>query len=78
MAAVPPQAITAIRGERITYLAVVATHKDRRVKTRLRWHLIAKNRSDQVRTDTMAPYLLAQCKASAQRVDAGPGAARIE
>ncbi|MFI6277904.1 ABC transporter ATP-binding protein [Streptomyces sp. NPDC050988] len=69
MAAVP-QAIAAIRGERVTYLAVVATHKDRRVKTMLRWHLIAKDQSDQVRTDTIAPYLLSKYRASAQRVEA--------
>ncbi|TLS44384.1 ABC transporter ATP-binding protein [Streptomyces montanus] len=69
MAAVP-QAIAAIRGERVTYLAVVATHKDRRVMTMLRWHLIAKDQSDQVRTDTLAPYLLSRYKASAERVEA--------
>jgi ATP-binding cassette subfamily B protein len=65
-----PQAIAAIRGERITYLAVVATHKDRRVMTMLRWHLIAKHQADQVRTDTLAPYLLGKYRASAERVEA--------
>ncbi|MGW0206671.1 ABC transporter ATP-binding protein [Streptomyces sp. NPDC003233] len=65
-----PQAIAGIRGERATYLAVVATHKDRRVMTMLRWHLIAKDQSDQVRTDTLAPYLLAKYTASAERVEA--------
>jgi ATP-binding cassette subfamily B protein len=65
-----PQAIAAIRGERITYLAVIATHKDRRVMTMLRWHLIAKHQADQVRTDTLAPYLLGKYRASAERVEA--------
>ncbi|MFG2783827.1 ATP-binding cassette domain-containing protein [Streptomyces prunicolor] len=65
-----PQAVASIRGERITYLAVVATHKDRRVKTMLRWHLIAKEQSDQIRTDTLAPYLLKKYTASAERVEA--------
>ncbi|MEU1477171.1 ABC transporter ATP-binding protein [Streptomyces sp. NPDC005760] len=65
-----PQAIASIRGERVTYLATVATHKDRRVMYMLRWHLIAKDQSDQVRTDTLAPYLLEKYKASAERVEA--------
>ncbi|MFE5326206.1 ATP-binding cassette domain-containing protein [Embleya sp. NPDC056575] len=65
-----PQAMAAIRGERVTYLAVVATHKDRRVMSMLRWHLIAKEQADQVRTDTLAPYLLDKYKASAKRVEA--------
>ncbi|MFI6985857.1 ABC transporter ATP-binding protein [Embleya sp. NPDC050154] len=65
-----PQAMASIRGERVTYLAVVATHKDRRVMSMLRWHLIAKEQADQVRTDTLAPYLLDKYKASAVRVEA--------
>ncbi|MCM2431038.1 ABC transporter ATP-binding protein [Streptomyces sp. RKAG337] len=64
-----PQAVASIRGERITYLATVATHKDRRVMYMLRWHLIAKDQADQVRTDTLAPYLLKKYKASAMRVE---------
>ncbi|MFE5331262.1 hypothetical protein ACFRCG_33220 [Embleya sp. NPDC056575] len=31
-----PQAMASIRGECVTYLAVVATHKDRRVMSMLR------------------------------------------
>ncbi|WP_327248438.1 ABC transporter ATP-binding protein [Streptomyces sp. NBC_01320] len=70
-----PQVIAGIRGERITYLATVATHKDRRVMYMLRWHLIAKDQSDQVRTDTLAPYLLKKYRASAERVEATSNAA---
>lgn len=65
-----PQAIASVRGERITYLATVATHKDRRMMGMLRWYLIAKDQSDQVRTDTLAPYLLEKYKTSAVRVEA--------
>ncbi|MFP8941666.1 ABC transporter ATP-binding protein [Streptomyces fenghuangensis] len=65
-----PQAVASIRGERVTYLATVATHKDRRVMYMLRWHMIAKEQADQIRTDTLAPYLLEKYKASAVRVEA--------
>ncbi|WP_406300865.1 ATP-binding cassette domain-containing protein [Embleya sp. NBC_00888] len=69
LVAAVPQAVASIRGERVTYLAVVATHKDRRVMSMLRWHLIAKDQADQVRTDTLAPYLLTKYRASATRVE---------
>ncbi|MFF8024758.1 hypothetical protein ACFZDJ_27385 [Streptomyces sp. NPDC007896] len=65
-----PQAIASIRSDRVTYLATVATHKDRRAKRMLRRHLIAKDQSDQVRTDTLAPYLLKKYEAGAVRVEA--------
>jgi ATP-binding cassette subfamily B protein len=65
-----PQAVAGMRGERITYLAVVATHKDFRVMYMLRWHLIAKDQADQVRTDTLAPHLLKKYEESAERVEA--------
>ncbi|WP_428956993.1 ABC transporter ATP-binding protein [Streptomyces sp. cg35] len=65
-----PQAVASIRGERITYLARIATHKDRRMMYMLRWYLIAKDQSDQVRTDTLAPHLLSKYRASAERVEA--------
>lgn len=65
-----PQAVASIRAERVTYLATVATHKDRRMMYMLRWFMIAKEQSDQIRTDTLAPYLLDKYKASAIRVEA--------
>ncbi|MET8468178.1 ABC transporter ATP-binding protein [Streptomyces sp. NPDC006422] len=70
-----PQAVASIRGERITYLARVATHKDRRMMSMLRWYLIAKNQSDQVRTDTLAPHLLRKYTSSAERVEETSNAA---
>jgi ATP-binding cassette subfamily B protein len=64
-----PQALASIKGERISYLAVLKTHHDRRVLVMLRWFLSHKDTADQVRSDTFAPYLLAKYRAAGRRVD---------
>ncbi|WP_433216705.1 ATP-binding cassette domain-containing protein [Microtetraspora malaysiensis] len=64
-----PQAVASIAGERITYLATLRTFHDRRMLNMLRWHLTHKDQADQIRTDTLAPYLLDKYRTSGVRVD---------
>ncbi|MBB2912073.1 ATP-binding cassette subfamily B protein [Streptosporangium becharense] len=64
-----PQALASVAGERVTYLATLRTFHDRRMLSMLRWHLSHKEQADQIRTDTLAPYLLDKYRASGARVD---------
>ncbi|MFF5210175.1 ATP-binding cassette domain-containing protein [Streptosporangium sp. NPDC000396] len=64
-----PQALASIAGERVAYLAILKTFHERRVLSMLRWHLTHKEQADQIRTDTLAPYLLDKYRASGVRVD---------
>ncbi|MBG0818435.1 ABC transporter ATP-binding protein [Planomonospora sp. ID82291] len=64
-----PQALASVAGERVTYLATLRTFHDRRMLSMLRWHLSHKDQADQIRTDTLAPYLLGKYRASGARVD---------
>ncbi len=64
-----PQALASVKGERITYLSFLATFHDRRMLNMLRWNLTHKDQADQIRTDTLAPYLLAKYRASGTKVD---------
>ncbi|WP_433513803.1 ABC transporter ATP-binding protein [Nonomuraea sp. CA-143628] len=64
-----PQALASVAGERVTYLATLRTFHDRRMLNMLRWHLTHKDQADQIRTDTLAPYLLDKYRASGARVD---------
>jgi len=65
-----PQAVTAIKGEQITYVATVATFRDQRVLYLLRWWMMDKENADQIRTDTVAPFLLGKYAQAGARVDA--------
>ncbi|MFC1418754.1 ATP-binding cassette domain-containing protein [Streptacidiphilus cavernicola] len=64
-----PQAATALKGERITYVATVATFRDRRVLYLLRWTMVAKDAADQIRTDTITPHLMGKYQSAGDRVD---------
>ncbi|MGJ6969210.1 ATP-binding cassette domain-containing protein [Streptosporangium sp. G11] len=64
-----PQALASVTGERVAYLATLRTFHDRRMLNMLRWHLTHKDQADQIRTDTLAPYLLDKYRASGTRVD---------
>ena len=64
-----PQAVTALKGAQVTYLATISTFRDRRVMYLLRWFMVAKENADQVRTDTVSPYLLGKYHAAGERVD---------
>jgi ATP-binding cassette subfamily B protein len=65
-----PQGIASVRGARIGYLSSLATSKDRRVLSLLRWYLVDRQVADQVRSGTIAPYLLAKYRRIGARVDA--------
>ncbi|NUW36891.1 ABC transporter ATP-binding protein [Nonomuraea sp. SMC257] len=64
-----PRALASVAGERVAYLATLRTFHDRRMLSMLRWHLSHKDQADQVRTDTLAPYLLDKYRSSGARVD---------
>ncbi|GAT68872.1 ABC transporter [Planomonospora sphaerica] len=64
-----PQALASVAGERVTYLATLRTFRDRRMLNMLRWYLSHKDQADQIRTDTLASYLLDKYRASGVRVD---------
>ncbi|MEV0196288.1 ABC transporter ATP-binding protein [Nonomuraea sp. NPDC050691] len=64
-----PRALASVAGERVAYLATLRTFHDRRMLSMLRWHLSHKDQADQVRTDTLAPYLLGKYRSSGARVD---------
>lgn len=65
-----PQAIAGVRGARLTYLASLETMKDRRLLGNLRWYLVDKQNADQIRSGTMAGFLLGKYRAAGARVDA--------
>ncbi|MFC4035879.1 ABC transporter ATP-binding protein [Streptomyces polygonati] len=65
-----PQAIAGVRGARLTYLASLETMKDRRLLGNMRWHLVDKQNADQIRSGTMADFLLGRYRAAGARVDA--------
>ncbi|SEL86397.1 ATP-binding cassette, subfamily B [Streptacidiphilus jiangxiensis] len=64
-----PQAVAATRAARVAYEAMIATSGLRRVMGMLRWHLGDKWQADQIRSDTIAPYLLGKYSAAAEEVE---------
>lgn len=67
-AALPP-GLASIRAARLNYLASLSTSKDRRLLGMLRWYLVDKQTADQIRSGTMAPFLLAKYRAAGARID---------
>lgn len=65
-----PQGVASIRASGVTYLAAIANIQDLRLMSMLRWHLIDKGQADQVRSDTISPYLLGRYRSAARRADA--------
>ncbi|WP_406303694.1 ABC transporter ATP-binding protein/permease [Streptomyces sp. NBC_00885] len=64
-----PKGVASVRAARITYIASLATAKDRRLLGMLRWYLVDKQTADQVRSGTMAPFLLGKYRATGKRID---------
>ncbi|WP_435127671.1 ATP-binding cassette domain-containing protein [Actinacidiphila sp. bgisy144] len=65
-----PQAVAGVRAARLNYLASLDTLSDRRLLGLLRWHLVDKANADQIRSGTMADFLLGKYRAAGARVDA--------
>ena len=65
-----PQAFAAVRAARLNYLASLDTMTDRRLLSLLRWYLVDKDAADQIRSGTMAGFLLDKYRTAGARVDA--------
>ncbi|MDH6110203.1 ATP-binding cassette subfamily B protein [Kitasatospora sp. MAP12-15] len=63
-----PQGIASVRAARISYLTMMDTFSDRRLLGMLRWYLVDKEAADQIRSGTMAPYLLGKYRAAGDRI----------
>jgi ATP-binding cassette, subfamily B, bacterial len=63
-----PRGIAAVREARIEYLTTLDTQDERRLLNMLRWHIADQRWADQVRSSTMAPYLLGRYSVAADRV----------
>ncbi|MEW2399993.1 ABC transporter ATP-binding protein [Streptomyces sp. NPDC046862] len=64
-----PKGVASVRAARISYIASLATSKDRRLLGMLRWYMVDKQTADQVRSGTMAPFLLGKYRAAGARID---------
>ncbi|CAM5694012.1 ATP-binding cassette domain-containing protein OS=Streptomyces alboniger OX=132473 GN=CP975_02865 PE=4 SV=1 [Streptomyces alboniger] len=64
-----PKGLASVRAARISYIASLATSKDRRLLGMLRWYLVDKQTADQVRSGTMAPFLLDKYRTAGARID---------
>ncbi|MCC9707147.1 ABC transporter ATP-binding protein/permease [Streptomyces sp. MNU76] len=64
-----PKGVASVRAARISYIASLATSKDRRLLGMLRWYLVDKQTADQVRSGTMAPFLLGKYRTAGARID---------
>ncbi|MFD1660162.1 ATP-binding cassette domain-containing protein [Streptomyces caeni] len=64
-----PKGVASVRAARISYIASLATSKDRRLLGMLRWYMVDKQTADQVRSDTMAPFLLGKYRTAGARID---------
>ncbi|MFJ8442804.1 ATP-binding cassette domain-containing protein [Kitasatospora griseola] len=77
-----PAGIAAVRTARIHYLATITTNDERAALRIYRWHLIDKQRADQVRSDQILPFMMAKYRAAEARIvavtdRAGTDAARV-
>ena len=63
-----PRGVAAVRGARVEYLTTLRTQDERRLLTMLRRHISDQRWADQVRSSTMAPYLLGRYSVAAERV----------
>ncbi|MFD9107028.1 ATP-binding cassette domain-containing protein [Streptomyces bottropensis] len=64
-----PKGLAGVRAARLNYIASLATSKDRRLLGMLRWYMIDKQIADQVRSGTMAAFLLGKYRAAGTRID---------
>ncbi len=65
-----PQGIASVKGARVHYQTSRTLSGERRVLNHLRWHMTDKDPADQLRSCTMADFLLARYRAIGARVDA--------
>ncbi|MFG3225105.1 ATP-binding cassette domain-containing protein [Kitasatospora sp. NPDC048194] len=77
-----PAGLAAVRTARIHYLAAVTTNDERAALRIYRWHLIDKQRADQVRSDQVLPFMMAMYRKAEARIvavtdKAGTDAARV-
>ncbi|MFI0928435.1 ABC transporter ATP-binding protein [Streptomyces sp. NPDC021012] len=68
--AVLPQGIASMKGARVQYESSRAMAAERRTLSHLRWHIADKGTADQLRSGTMADFLLGRYRAIGARVDA--------
>ncbi|MFF8868182.1 ATP-binding cassette domain-containing protein [Streptomyces sp. NPDC015139] len=64
-----PKGVASVRAARVNYIASLATSKDRRLLGMLRWYMVDKQTADQVRSGTMAPFLLGKYRMAGARID---------
>jgi ATP-binding cassette, subfamily B, bacterial len=70
-----PQGVAQVSGARVAYLAALETIGHRRMLSVLHWHMADDVNADQVRSGTMAPFLLGKYRAIGERVHAADRAA---
>ncbi|MEV4615005.1 ABC transporter ATP-binding protein [Kitasatospora sp. NPDC049258] len=68
VAASVPSGLAAVRSARVHYLGMLATLEDRRLLGLLRWFLVDKTTADQVRSDTVAEFLLGRYRQAGARI----------
>nr|WP_229326251.1 ABC transporter ATP-binding protein [Streptomyces sp. UNOC14_S4] len=64
-----PQGIAGVRGARVHYLTSRSLSADRRVLGMMRWNVTHRDHADQLRSCTMAPFLLGRYRAIGDRID---------
>ncbi|MEU4211727.1 ABC transporter ATP-binding protein [Streptomyces sp. NPDC026206] len=64
-----PQGIASVKGARVHYLSSRALSGERRVLGLMRWHMTDKDPADQLRSCTMADFLLGRYRAIGRRID---------
>lgn len=64
-----PQGIAGVKGARVHYLTSRALSADRRVLGLMRWNVTDRDHADQLRSCTMAPFLLDRYRAIGHRID---------
>ncbi|MER8187003.1 ATP-binding cassette domain-containing protein [Kitasatospora sp. NPDC094015] len=69
LAASIPSGVAAVRAAQVHYLGMMETLEDRRLLGLLRWFLVDKTTADQVRSDTVAGFLLGRYRAAGTRID---------
>ncbi|MCX4744916.1 ABC transporter ATP-binding protein/permease [Kitasatospora sp. NBC_01287] len=65
-----PTGVAAVRTARIHYLASISTNEDRQALRIYRWFLIDKRNADQVRSDQIAPFMMAKYRAAEAKIAA--------
>ncbi|MFG2421094.1 hypothetical protein ACGFWD_18855 [Streptomyces sp. NPDC048448] len=64
-----PKGVASVRAARVSYIASLATSRDRRLLGMLRWYMVDKQTADQVCSGTMALFLLGKYRMAGARID---------